>query len=43
MHTLDVWYARLPEQELMAGIKDATRAMERAGSKKAGKTAAEDC
>ena len=39
MHTMDVWYARLPEQELMAGIKDAARAMERAGSKKAGKTA----
>ena len=36
---MDVWYARLSEQELMSGIKDAARAMERAGSKKAGKTA----
>ena len=39
MRTMDVWYARLAEQELMSGIKDATRAMEQAGSKKAGKTA----
>ena len=36
---MDVWYARLSEQELMSGIKDAARAMEQAGSKKAGKTA----
>ena len=39
MRTLDIWYARLSEQELMSGIKDAARAMERAGSKKVGKTA----
>ena len=40
MRTLDIWYARLSEQELMSGIKDAARAIERAGRKKEGKAAA---
>jgi len=31
MHTLDVWYARLSEQELMGAIKDLRRDMERGG------------
>ena len=39
MRTLDIWYARLAEQELMSGIQDATRAMERAGSKKVARAA----
>ena len=40
MRTMDVWYARLSEQELMSGIKDAATAMERAGDKAAGRAAA---
>ncbi len=40
MRTLDIWYARLSEQELMSGIKEAALAVERAGSKKVGKAAA---
>ena len=40
MRTLDIWYARLSEQELMSGVKDAARAVERAGRKKEGKAAA---
>ena len=40
MRTLDVWYARLSEQELISGIRDAARAADRVGSKKEGKTAA---
>ena len=31
MRTLDVWYARLSEQELMSVIKDAKRDLERDG------------
>ena len=40
MRTLDVWYAQLSEQEFMRAIKEATRGMAQAGSKKAGKSAA---
>ena len=40
MRTMDIWYARLSEQELMSGAKDAARALKRAGGKTAGKTAA---
>ena len=39
MSTLDVWYARLSEQELMTAIKNATRELKREGSKEVGKTA----
>ena len=40
VRTLDIWYARLSEQEFMSGIKEAARAVERVGSKKVAKTAA---
>ena len=40
MRTMDIWYARLSEQELMSGAKDAARALKRAERKTAGKTAA---
>ena len=40
MRTMDIWYARLSEQELISGAKDAARALKRAGGKTAGKTAA---
>ena len=39
MRTLDVWYARLSEQDLMSGVEDAASALAQAGNKKAGKTA----
>ncbi len=39
MGTMDVWYARLSEQELMSGIKDAASALERAGGKKEARSA----
>ena len=39
MSTLDVWYARLSEQELMTAIKNATRELKREGNKQVGKTA----
>jgi uncharacterized protein (DUF2252 family) len=38
MNTLDIWYARLSEAELMRSIKQATRALERSGDAP-GKTA----
>ena len=40
MRTLEVWYARLSEEDLMSGIKEAARAVDRAGTEKAGKAAA---
>ena len=40
MRTLDVWYARLSEQELMSAIQEATRTVDRTGNKKVGKAAA---
>ena len=40
MRTMDVWYARLSEEDLMSGIKETARAVDRAGTEKAGKAAA---
>ena len=40
MRTMDIWYARLSEQELLSGAKDAARALKRAGGKDRRKTAA---
>ena len=40
MRTLDIWYARLSEAELMAAIKDATRSSSRNTGKKVGQAAA---
>ena len=39
MRTLDVWYARLSEQELMGAIKDVRRDMERGGKQADAKAA----
>ncbi len=40
MRTLDIWYARLSEQELLSGATEAARSMKGPGGKSAGKTAA---
>ena len=42
MRTLDIWYARLAEQELMSGIKDAARAMEQRGQQEGRQDRGED-
>jgi uncharacterized protein (DUF2252 family) len=39
MTTLDIWYARLSEEDLRRAIKDATSAMKRAGEKDLAETA----
>jgi uncharacterized protein (DUF2252 family) len=39
MPVLDIWYARLSEQDLLKAIKDAARALKQAGKKGVAKTA----
>jgi uncharacterized protein (DUF2252 family) len=39
MPTMDIWYARLSEQDLLAAVDTAARSWESAGSKKAAKAA----
>src|SRR5262249_34482593 len=39
MNTLDVWYARLSEKDLLTAIDHATRALQQAGRKNVAKTA----
>src|SRR4051812_47866832 len=38
MPTLDIWYARLSEQDLMSAVSTAARSMETAGKKKEART-----
>ena len=40
MRTMDVWYSRFSEQELMSAIKEATRPVKGGGTKKVDKVAA---
>ena len=42
MRTLDVWYARVSEADLMRSIKQATRALKRSGAASEAKTAAKN-
>ncbi len=39
MPTLEVWYDRMSEEDLMRGVAETTRSLERAGDKKNAKTA----
>jgi uncharacterized protein (DUF2252 family) len=39
MSTMDIWYARLSEQDLMSAVETATRSLQSSGKKKAAKAA----